>query len=72
MFITLVALWLIRIPAAWLLSRHMGVIGIWWSVPMGMFTGFTLSLLYYLTGRYKNKVIVRRTMREEIGGTEGT
>ncbi len=65
MFITLVALWLIRIPSAWLLSRHMGVIGIWWSVPMGMFTGFTLSFLYYLTGRYRNKVIVKRKMGVE-------
>ena len=59
MFITLFALWFIRIPAAWLLSRHLGVIGIWWAVPMGMFTGFLLSFLYYLTGRYRNKVIVK-------------
>ncbi len=59
MFITLVALWLVRIPAAWMLSRHFGVIGIWWAVPMGMFTGFLLSFLYYLTGRYKRKVIVK-------------
>ncbi|MCD6201617.1 MAG: MATE family efflux transporter [Bacteroidales bacterium] len=61
MFITLFALWFIRIPAAWLLSRHLGVIGIWWAVPMGMFTGFLLSFLYYLTGRYRNKVIVKES-----------
>ncbi len=60
MFITLFALWFIRIPAAWLLSRHLGVVGIWWAVPMGMFTGFLLSFLYYLTGKYRNKVIVKR------------
>ncbi len=63
MFITLVSLWAIRIPSAWLLSRHMGVIGIWWSVPLGMSTGFTLSFLYYLTGRYRNKVVVRKDER---------
>lgn len=59
MFITLFALWFVRIPAAWILSRHLGYVGIWWAVPMGMIIGFTLSFLYYLTGRYKNKVIVK-------------
>ncbi len=60
MFITLFALWVIRIPSAWLLSRHLGVIGIWWAVPLGAFTGFTLTFLYYLTGKYREKVVVRR------------
>ncbi len=62
MFITLFALWFIRIPAAWFLSHRIGVTGIWWSVPMGMITGFTISFLYYLTGKYKNKVIVRKSL----------
>jgi len=60
MFITLFALWVVRIPSAWLLSRHFGVVGIWWAVPLGAFTGFTLTYLYYLTGRYQKKVIVRK------------
>lgn len=58
MFISLIALWIIRIPGAWILSRHLGEIGIWWAIPMGWFVGFTLSYLYYLTGNWKKKVII--------------
>ncbi len=59
MFITLLALWIIRIPSAYLLSRSFGELGIWWSVPMGMVTGVILTLIYYKTGRYKTKVVFK-------------
>ena len=59
MFITLFALWIIRIPLAWIFSRHMGYIGIWWSIPIAWFIGMSLSYLYYLKGNWKRKVIVR-------------
>ncbi len=58
MFISLIALWIIRIPSAWLLSREFGEIGIWWAMPIGWFVGFILSFIYYLTGNWKKKVIV--------------
>ncbi len=59
MFITLIALWIIRIPAAYFLSQHFGEIGIWWATPIGWFIGMTLSILYYFTGRWKKKGIVK-------------
>jgi len=59
MFISLFALWVIRIPAAWIMSRYFGVDGIWWSIPIAWFTGMTLSYLYYLKGKWKLKVVVR-------------
>jgi putative MATE family efflux protein len=59
MFITLFALWVIRIPAAWILSRFFGVDGIWWSIPVAWFIGMTLSYLYYLKGNWKTKVVVK-------------
>jgi len=59
MFITLLALWGARIPTAYFLSQKYGVIGIWWSIPIGMIVGVTLSFLYYRTGRYKSKVVVK-------------
>jgi len=61
MFITLFALWVIRIPLAYLLSQQswLGVYGIWWSIPIGWATGLMLSYLYYLSGRWKKKVIVK-------------
>lgn len=60
MFITLFALWAIRIPAAWFMSEYFGVDGIWWSIPVAWFIGMMLSYLYYLKGNWKSKVIVKR------------
>lgn len=60
MFITLFALWAIRIPAAWIMSEYFGVDGIWWSIPVAWFIGMMLSYLYYLKGNWKSKVIVKR------------
>ena len=69
MFITLFALWAIRIPAAWILSKHFGVDGIWWSIPVAWFIGMVLSYLYYLKGNWKKKVVVKPQviLTEEVG-----
>lgn len=58
MFFSLISLWIIRIPAAWILSDHFGEIGIWWSVPIGWMVGLILSFAYYLTGNWKKKAII--------------
>jgi len=60
MFITLFALWAIRIPAAWILSQYFGVDGIWWSIPVAWFIGMILSYMYYLKGNWKTKVVVNQ------------
>ena len=59
MFITLAALWVIRVPLSWWLSTIYGEIGIWWGIPAGWFAGMSLSLIYYFTGRWKTKVVVK-------------
>ncbi|MBE0662447.1 MAG: MATE family efflux transporter [Bacteroidales bacterium] len=58
MFITLFALWVIRIPASWWLSRQMGVAGIWWAIPLGWAIGAGFSWIYYLKGNWRKKVVV--------------
>lgn len=58
MFITLFSLWIIRIPAAWIMSRYFGVDGIWWSIPIAWFIGMVFSYIYYLKGNWRKKVIV--------------
>ncbi|MFA9370320.1 MAG: MATE family efflux transporter [Labilibaculum antarcticum] len=58
MFITLFALWIIRVPGAYFLSSKMGETGIWWSIPLGWSMGSILSYLYYRTGRWKTKSII--------------
>ena len=59
MFITLFALWFVRIPIAYFLSQEIGVTGIWWATPIGWFLGMIMGILYYLSGRWKKKVIVK-------------
>jgi len=57
MFITLCALWFIRIPASAFLSSHIGTNGIWWGIPAGWVVGFSISFVYFLGGRWKRKVV---------------
>lgn len=61
MFVSLISLWIVRIPIALYLSPILGVKGIWWSIPIGWTIGYILTQLYYLTGRWKRKVIVGKT-----------
>lgn len=62
MFITLFALWIVRIPTSYFLSQEIGETGIWWAIPIGWFLGTILSYFYYLTGRWKKKVVVKPTI----------
>jgi putative MATE family efflux protein len=59
MFITLCSIWVIRIPLAWFFSDRIGETGIWWSIPAGWTAGLVLTWIYYLSGRWKSKVIIR-------------
>jgi putative MATE family efflux protein len=59
MFITLVALWFVRIPAAHFLGNIWGEIGVWWSMPIAWAVGTILSLIYYSTGIWKKKSVVK-------------
>jgi len=58
MFITLFALWFIRIPVSWFLSDKIGAIGIWWGIPIAWAFGLGMSMIYYFIGKWKNKKIV--------------
>ena len=53
MMISLITLWLIRIPIAWLLAPRIGVTGLWWGIPVGWVVGFVMTFTYYRTGRWK-------------------
>ncbi len=64
MFITLLSLWFIRVPVAYLLSKSIDETGIWWAFPIGWLAGAVISYLYYLTGRWKTKVVVEKQKPE--------
>ncbi len=58
MFITLFALWFIRIPVSYFLSLEYGYVGIWWGIPVAWIIGMIASYIYYLSGKWKTKVII--------------
>nr|NQU91449.1 MATE family efflux transporter [Bacteroidota bacterium] len=60
MFITLFALWVIRIPTSYFLAHRVGVTGIWWAIPLGWGVGMIFSYIYYKTGKWKSKVVVEK------------
>ena len=59
MFITLFALWAIRVPISYFLSGTWGAAGIWWGIPIAWIAGTVFSIIYFRTGRWKKKVIVK-------------
>lgn len=55
---SMVSLWLVRIPTAYLLSNLIGVDGIWIGIPCGWFVGLIITIIYYKKGKWKSKSII--------------
>ena len=60
MFISVFSLWLIRVPLAYYLSGPYGETGIWWSIPIAWATGLGGAFIYYLSGKWKGKVVTQQ------------
>ncbi|MFB3891635.1 MAG: MATE family efflux transporter [Phycisphaerae bacterium] len=59
--ITLVSLWVVRVPVADWLSRRLGsASGVWYAMALSFWVSMLSSLGYYLSGRWKKAVIRRR------------
>lgn len=59
MLTTLLSLWIIRIPAAYILSNWFGVEGIWWAIPVGWFVGMCGAMGYYFSGKWKRRTVFK-------------
>ncbi len=59
MFITLFSLWVLRVPFSYFLSEKMGAVGIWWGIPIAWTFGLAASFIYYKTGKWKSKAVVK-------------
>lgn len=57
MISSFIALWLARIPAAYLLAHFFGRDYIFYSYAIGWVFGIAISYIYYKTGRWKSKAI---------------
>lgn len=62
MLLTILSMWLIRIPVAKLLSIHIGVDGIWWSFVIGWSFGLIFGMIYYLSGTWKKFMLVKTSL----------
>ncbi len=62
MFITLFSLWVLRVPFSYFLSQKWGETGIWWGIPIAWVFGLIASYLYYKTGRWKKKTVVKHNI----------
>lgn len=60
MLTSLISLWLLRIPLAYSLSKDLGRPGIWWGIALSCTIAFIATLIYYKTGRWKNKIIIKK------------
>jgi putative MATE family efflux protein len=58
MYTTLLALWVVRVPCAYLFSSRLGPDGIWLAMPAGWAVGCIASALYYASGRWKRKPVL--------------
>ena len=57
MLATLIGLWVVRVPAATLLSRRLGTDGIWLATPIGWAAGTILLAGWYAGGLWKRKAL---------------
>ncbi len=60
MFMTIISLWAIRIPVSYWLSSLYGTKGIWWGIPIAWSVGATIATIYYFSGRWKTKAVVKK------------
>lgn len=59
MFITIAAMWGVRVPLSLLFSHWWGITGLWWSVPSGWVIGTVVYFFYFKMGRWKQKGITQ-------------
>lgn len=67
MIVTLLALWVVRVPLSILLSGSMGIDGVWWSLPIAWILGTILNVVYYFTGRWRRMSVVSRSVPDAPG-----
>lgn len=57
MLISLLSLWIFRIPTAYLFSHLWGSIGVWISIPVGWLFGLIFSIIYHRCGKWRTQKI---------------
>ncbi|MEG2290351.1 MAG: MATE family efflux transporter [Clostridium sp.] len=61
MVVSILSLWIIRIPLAYFFSSFLGTKGIWMSIPTAWTFGMIATFIYYKLGKWKKKSIIDDT-----------
>jgi putative MATE family efflux protein len=62
--LTVLSLWIIRVPAASLLAEHLGINGVWWSMPISWGLGAIFSAAYFYSGAWRKNIVVKHSRRQ--------
>ena len=68
MALSILSLWVIRIPLAAFLGSEMGTDGLWWAVLLGNIGGAVGAVIVFKLGRWKRKTIHERGWKEPSTG----
>ena len=68
MLTSVAALYAFRIPMAVFLSNTIGVNGIWWAEPVGWFAGTIILVIYYFSGKWKGKGVIKKNEASTLPG----
>lgn len=61
MVTSIVALWGVRLPAAYLLAYFVGPEQLYWGFPLGWVVGITISSIAYFRGKWKDACVVQQS-----------
>ena len=65
MISAIISLWLARVPAAYILAYFLGQNDIFWCFAIGWVPGILISGGYFLSGKWKNKSIIKATPAQQ-------
>jgi putative MATE family efflux protein len=69
--ISLLSLWIIRVPVAYWLSRRMGSVkGIWYGLALSFVFSMLASMAYYFSGRWKRSLNKKASAPEKAPGPD--
>ncbi|MGL6173858.1 MAG: MATE family efflux transporter [Cellulosilyticaceae bacterium] len=66
MLSSIISLWIVRIPASYLLSDLLGIDGVWMGIPIGWFVGWFVVFIYYQRGTWKDKGVVHTNLEDTL------
>lgn len=62
LILTAASLWAVRVPAVYIFANYLGTDGIWYGMALSFVLAFVITGVYYLSGNWKKKALVKQNM----------